>query len=165
MSIATTPPPAKTKSGTLVSVSVCLPYRFVGLSSLPVCLSVFLTGLSVVRSASLPVCLDDDVGLHVLGCRVDILGTNCNICLDPACLFIFLSIGWSLFACEWVGLCVGWRGGWDGCVCVCVCVCVCGVCVCVCVCVKVLQYRTTFFSYTLVLHLRVYIVTSEDIAK
>ena len=21
---------------------------------------------------------DDDVGLHVLGCRVDILGTNCN---------------------------------------------------------------------------------------
>ena len=22
--------------------------------------------------------VDDDVGLHVLGCRVDILGTNCN---------------------------------------------------------------------------------------
>ena len=24
---------------------------------------------------------DDDVGLHVLGCRVDILGTNCKKCL------------------------------------------------------------------------------------
>ena len=23
---------------------------------------------------------DDDVGLHVLGCRVDILGTNCKFC-------------------------------------------------------------------------------------
>ena len=22
--------------------------------------------------------IDDDVGLHALGCRVDILGTNCN---------------------------------------------------------------------------------------
>ena len=25
---------------------------------------------------------DDDVGLHVLGCRVDILGTNCNFKFD-----------------------------------------------------------------------------------
>ena len=32
---------------------------------------------------------DDDVGLHVLGCRVDILGTNCNksVC-DVMCFFI-----------------------------------------------------------------------------
>ena len=22
---------------------------------------------------------DDDVGIHVLGCRVDVLGTNCNV--------------------------------------------------------------------------------------
>ena len=25
---------------------------------------------------------EDDVGLHVLGCRVDILGTNCNACIS-----------------------------------------------------------------------------------
>ena len=27
-------------------------------------------------------CDDDDVRLHVLGCRVDILGTNCNVTCD-----------------------------------------------------------------------------------
>ena len=32
---------------------------------------------------------DDDVGLHVLGCRVDILGTNCNGCLGVECLNLY----------------------------------------------------------------------------
>ena len=30
---------------------------------------------------------DDDVGLHVLGCRVDILGTNCNKTVISLSLF------------------------------------------------------------------------------
>ena len=34
---------------------------------------------------------DDDVGLHVLGCRVDILGTNCNQNLHMMMMWGFMS--------------------------------------------------------------------------
>ena len=44
---------------------------------------------SLFREVSKPTCVacddddddddDDDVGLRVLGCRVDMLGTNCNV--------------------------------------------------------------------------------------
>ena len=31
---------------------------------------------------------DDDVGLHVLGCRVDMLGTNCNKLFNDECVCV-----------------------------------------------------------------------------
>ena len=34
------------------------------------------------------ICFKDDIELHVVGCRVDILGTNCDQCLSMAqCCF------------------------------------------------------------------------------
>ena len=32
---------------------------------------------------------DDDVGLHVLGCWVDILGTNCNVSIAVVLSFLY----------------------------------------------------------------------------
>ena len=35
---------------------------------------------------------DDDVGLHVLGCRVDIFGTNCNGTETVTCVYLYIYI-------------------------------------------------------------------------
>ena len=47
---------------------------------------------------------DDDVGLHVLGCRVDILGTNCTTA-DSFFIHCNKGVCWNHHVCLHVQLC------------------------------------------------------------
>ena len=46
---------------------------------------------------------DDDVELNVLGCRVDVLGTNCDQCVSmvQCCFTSFLQVNANVLGCRW----------------------------------------------------------------